>query len=183
MSLVSKALLIGTIGHVRSCHSPHIWLLCACRSKHCSDAPHHVHSGLSRHDEHVRCAEHSGFLYCEGQPTPAQLHDAHEQKQLPAEEPYVGRPNVDGPPLVSGRDEPRGPVDEVLWPEPPDGPPTGARHQPQLPASLEAAHVPEQGGRQKEPASSGTPLWPSGSVAGGNAWARSWPARNSGHTV
>ena len=56
--LGANAWSVGTIGQVRSCHSPHTWPLCACLLKHCSDPLHHAQLGSPKQEEHVRCAGH-----------------------------------------------------------------------------------------------------------------------------
>ena len=64
-SVGAKASNCGTIGQVRSCHSPHTWALCACLLKHCSELPHHAQLDSPKQAEHVRCAGHAaaGFFF------------------------------------------------------------------------------------------------------------------------
>lgn len=85
-SLSAKALSIGTIGQVRSCHSPHTWPLCACLLKHCSELPHQPQLASPKQDEHVRCAGHVALsfvtslgLASAGQPAPCQCQALQEQ--------------------------------------------------------------------------------------------------------
>ena len=87
-SLSAKALSVGTIGHVRSCHSPHTWPLCvcACLLKHCSELPHHAQLDSPKQEEHVRCAGQVALsfftslgLAAAGQPAPCQCHALQEQ--------------------------------------------------------------------------------------------------------
>ena len=90
-SPIAKAFSVGTLGQVRSCHSPHTWALCACLLKHCSELPHHAQLDSPKQAEHVRCAGHAaaGFFFASlasalfvasaAQPAPCQCHAPQEQ--------------------------------------------------------------------------------------------------------